>query len=63
TTAIVTAIVLASVAAIANGIAVAHFTGRTWYFSAARSLAICAVAGAVTYGIGSLIGAKGATSR
>lgn len=56
TAAIVTAIILTATFAIAVGGTLAIFTGRPKVFSALRSLAICAVAGAITYGVGSLIG-------
>ena len=49
-------IALTAVCALAIGGGLSLFTLRTPVFSALRSLAICAVAGAVTYGIGSLIG-------
>ncbi len=54
--AILVSVALTAVAALCVGAVLSVVTVRTWYFSAARSLAICAVAGAVTYGIGSAIG-------
>lgn len=50
------AIAIAAVSAVAIGGALAHFTGRSRLFSAARSLVICAVAGGITYAIGSAVG-------
>jgi VIT1/CCC1 family predicted Fe2+/Mn2+ transporter len=54
--AIYTAIALAAVAALGIGVALSYFTGRSWRWSAARQLLVCAAAGAATYGVGSLIG-------
>ncbi|HLI14664.1 MAG TPA: VIT1/CCC1 transporter family protein [Acidimicrobiales bacterium] len=56
TAAVVAAIVLTALAALAVGAALALFTARSKLYSALRSLGICAVAGAVTYGVGSLVG-------
>ncbi|HUZ21359.1 MAG TPA: VIT1/CCC1 transporter family protein [Acidimicrobiales bacterium] len=53
---IITAVIIAGVAALAIGTALSFVTARSWRFSALRQLAICAIAGAVTYGIGSAIG-------
>ena len=47
---------LTAVAAVAVGAALSIFTGRSWWKSAFRQLAICAAAGAVTYGVGAGIG-------
>jgi vacuolar iron transporter family protein len=54
--AIVWSIVLGGVAALAVGAALAHFTGRPWLWSAGRQLLILALAAAVTFSIGRLIG-------
>jgi VIT1/CCC1 family predicted Fe2+/Mn2+ transporter len=45
-------------AAAAIGTALAYFTGRGVLFSAARQVAIAAVAAAVTFGIGNLVGVE-----
>jgi VIT1/CCC1 family predicted Fe2+/Mn2+ transporter len=58
TKAMLATIVLGGISAIVIGAGLAHFTSRSWWFSAARSLLICAAAGAITYGIGSAIGVK-----
>ncbi len=55
-TATLTAVALAGAAALAVGTLLSVFTGRSWWQSSLRQLLICAVAGAVTYGIGSAIG-------
>ncbi len=54
------AVAIAGVAALVVGAFLAIFTGRKWWFSALRQLLICAVAGAVTFGVGSAIGVSGA---
>jgi VIT1/CCC1 family predicted Fe2+/Mn2+ transporter len=56
TTAVVASIVIAAISAVIVGSALSLFTGRSWWWSAFRQLAICAAAGAVTYGVGSAIG-------
>ena len=48
---------LSGIALFAVGVAVSLFTGRDAWYSGARQLAIGAVAAAVTYGIGTAIGA------
>ncbi len=53
------AVVLAGAAALVVGGLLAIFTERNWWFSAIRQLAICAIAGAATYGIGHAIGVSG----
>lgn len=53
------AVALAGVSALIVGGFLALFTGRKWWFSALRQLLICAAAGAVTFGVGSAIGASG----
>jgi VIT1/CCC1 family predicted Fe2+/Mn2+ transporter len=55
-TATLAAVVIAGVSALVVGALLSLFTGRNWWFSSLRQLAICAVAGAVTYGLGSAIG-------
>ena len=54
--AVVASVVLAAAAAIAVGVALAVFTERPWPISAARQLLIAAVAAAVTFGVGRLVG-------
>lgn len=49
----------AGVLALVVGALLSIFTARSWYWSGLRSSAICAAAGAVTYGIGSVIGVAG----
>lgn len=56
TTAILVAVAIAAVAALSVGAALSIFTGRSWVFSALRQLFVCAVAGAVTFGVGSAVG-------
>jgi VIT1/CCC1 family predicted Fe2+/Mn2+ transporter len=60
TGALVTAIVLAAIAAVLVGAALARFTGRSVLFSAARQLFICGLAAGVTYAIGHLVGVSSA---
>jgi vacuolar iron transporter family protein len=50
------ALVLAAVAAIVGGGAVARLTGRPFYRGAARQLVLGAVAAALTFGLGHLVG-------
>ncbi len=57
TTATLWSVALGATAAFAVGAALAHFTGRSWLWSAGRQLLISGVAAAVTYSIGHLIGA------
>ena len=52
------AIGLTALAALATGATLSLFTLRSRLFSSVRSLAICAVAGGITYGIGTLVGAS-----
>ncbi len=57
TTAIWWSVVLGAVGAFSVGAALAHFTGRSWLWSANRQLLISAVAAGVTYSVGHLVGA------
>ena len=57
-TAVVASVVAAAVSAVLVGVALAAFTRRPWWWSALRQLAISAVAAAVTYGIGTAVGAS-----
>jgi vacuolar iron transporter family protein len=54
------AVAVAAVAAICVGAALSVFTGRSWVYSACRQLLVCAIAGAVTFGVGRAIGVSGA---
>lgn len=54
------ALALAAVAAIAGGGAVARMTDRPFFLGALRQLLLAALATAVTYGVGALIGAVAA---
>jgi VIT1/CCC1 family predicted Fe2+/Mn2+ transporter len=56
TTATVWSVILGGTGALSVGIALAHFTGRSWMWSATRQLLISGVAAAVTFGVGRLIG-------
>ena len=49
-------IVLGAVGALSIGAALAHFTGRSWLWSACRQLLISGIAAAVTFSVGRLIG-------
>jgi VIT1/CCC1 family predicted Fe2+/Mn2+ transporter len=53
------AVAIAGLSALVVGGLLSIFTGRRWWFSALRQLLICAAAGAVTYAVGSAIGASG----
>ncbi len=57
TGAVLASIILGAVAALAVGTVVASFTGRSRTRTAMRQLGIAAVVAAVTFGIGSLVGA------
>jgi vacuolar iron transporter family protein len=54
------AVALSGSAALVVGAFLSIFTGRKWWYSAGRQLLICAVAGSITFGIGSAIGLSGA---
>jgi VIT1/CCC1 family predicted Fe2+/Mn2+ transporter len=56
TTATLWSVVLGAVGACTVGAALAHFTGRSWMWSAGRQLLISGVAAAITYTIGHLVG-------
>jgi vacuolar iron transporter family protein len=56
TAAVVASIILGAVMAIAVGVAVASFTGKSKLRTAARQLVIAAIAAAVTYGVGTAVG-------
>ena len=58
-TAIVMAIAASAGAALVVGGVLSIFTGRSWWRSAARQLLICAVVGAATFAIGSMVGVAG----
>lgn len=55
-TAVLVAIAVAAVGALAIGAALSLLTSKAWWYSAGRQLLLCAVAGAITYGIGSAVG-------
>ncbi len=59
TMAAVTAIVASAITALVVGGVLSIFTGRSWWRSAARQILICAIAGAATFAIGSVVGASG----
>jgi VIT1/CCC1 family predicted Fe2+/Mn2+ transporter len=56
TTATLWSVVLGATGAFSVGAGLAHFTGRSWLWSAGRQLLISGVAAAITYSIGHLIG-------
>jgi VIT1/CCC1 family predicted Fe2+/Mn2+ transporter len=56
TIAVLVSIVLGATMAIAIGVSVATFTGRSKIRTAARQLAIATLAAAVTYGVGTAVG-------
>jgi len=60
--AVIAAVIMATVGALVIGGLLSIFTGKAWWWSAARQLLICATAGAVTFAIGSAIGASGVAS-
>jgi VIT1/CCC1 family predicted Fe2+/Mn2+ transporter len=49
-------VILGAVSAFGVGSALAHFTGRSWLWSASRQLLISGVAAAVTFAIGHFVG-------
>jgi VIT1/CCC1 family predicted Fe2+/Mn2+ transporter len=56
TSAVVASIILGAVSALAVGVGLAYFTGRSRLRTAVRQLGIAAVVAAVTYGIGTAVG-------
>ena len=54
--AVLAAVAIAGASALCAGLLLSVFTGRPWWYSALRQLAICAVAGAATYAIGKAVG-------
>jgi vacuolar iron transporter family protein len=58
TTATLWSVALGAISAFGVGAALAHFTGRSWWWSASRQLLISAIAAGVTYSVGSLVGAR-----
>ncbi len=54
--AILGSVVLGAVGAFTVGAALAHFTGRSWLWSANRQLLISGIAALVTYSVGHLVG-------
>jgi VIT1/CCC1 family predicted Fe2+/Mn2+ transporter len=57
TTTLLATVVLTIGGLFAAGAAVSRFTSRTWWYSGARQLTLGGLAAAVTYGIGSAVGA------
>jgi vacuolar iron transporter family protein len=57
--AVVAAVVLAAIAAVCVGAALARFTGRSVLFSAVRQLLVMGVAAGITYAIGHAVGLTG----
>ena len=55
----VASVAVGGTAAVGVGIALSYFTGRRWWWSAIRQLLIAAVAAAITYGIGAVVGVSG----
>jgi len=56
---VVAAVILAAIAAVCVGAALARFTGRSVLFSAVRQLLVMGVAAGITYGIGHAVGLTG----
>jgi vacuolar iron transporter family protein len=56
TAAVIASIILGAVSALAVGVALAYFTGRSPVRTALRQISIAAVVAAVTYGIGTVVG-------
>ena len=59
TAAILGSVIVTGVAALAVGGALSLFTGRRWWWSSLRQLGISAVAAAITYSIGRVVGTNG----
>jgi vacuolar iron transporter family protein len=58
TAAIMISLVLGAVAAIAIGVALSRYTGRSWVHSAIRQLIVTVAAAGVTYALGALVGTR-----
>jgi vacuolar iron transporter family protein len=56
TTATLWSIVLGAIGAFTVGAGLAHFTGRSWLWSASRQLLISGIAAGITFSIGRLVG-------
>jgi vacuolar iron transporter family protein len=56
TSATVWSVILGGIGAFTVGAGLAHFTGRSWLWSASRQLFISGLAAAITYSIGHLVG-------
>jgi VIT1/CCC1 family predicted Fe2+/Mn2+ transporter len=56
TTATLWSVALGAIGAFTVGAGLAHFTGRSWLWSASRQLLISGIAAAVTFSIGRLVG-------
>ena len=55
-TAVIASVIIGGIAALALGAAIGMMAGRNVWGTALRQLAVAAVAAAVTYGVGSLLG-------
>ena len=55
-TAVIASVIIGAIAALALGAAIGLMSGRNVLGTALRQLAVAAVAAAVTYGVGSLLG-------
>ena len=58
-TSLVPTIVVAAAGLFLAGALVSRVTARSWWYSGLRQLAVGAIAGALTFGLGSLVGASG----
>jgi len=56
TGAVIPSVIIGAIAALALGVAIGFMAGRNVMGTALRQLAVAAVAAAVTYGVGSLLG-------
>ena len=56
TSAVIASVIIGTIAALALGAAIGFMSGRNVWGTALRQLAVAAVAAAVTYGVGSLLG-------
>ena len=56
TGAVIASVIIGAIAALALGVAIGFMAGRNVMGTALRQLAVAAVAAAVTYGVGSLLG-------
>ncbi len=54
--AVIASVIIGAIAALALGAAIGFMSGRSVLRTALRQLAVAAIAAAVTYGVGSLLG-------